>query len=185
MAENVFEQILKAVKAELENRLNKKIDDYNEIDAETGISLVEEEGLPVYSEFKDKLTTPWAIARYMKLNLDEKEMLEKVRDDLKELIPEQIDMVFVKRLSCEVQFTKKFEECVKRQLLIVKYYLDEDDNIQYKLTNNGSNFCWDISKAQLKALLGNKGFTSEKFVNISVSKKESKFKRWLRKILGL
>ena len=95
-----------------------------------------------------------------------------------------IEITFIKRLSCNVQFNNKFEEGVKRQVLIVKYYLDEDDRIQYKLTNTGSNACWDITKGQLKALLGNEIFISEKIIDPKYQKKTNLF-GWIKKKLGL
>ena len=172
-----MEQILKLVKDELTKVLNKPIDDMDVIPIEVTTDLLESEGLPVYSDFKDSLTTPWSIAKYIQLSIEEKDLIERVKKDLKD-IPSNIDMSFIKRLSCNIQFSKQYVEGAKHQILIIKYYLDEDDNIQYKLTNNGNNFCWDITKSQFLALLANEGFISEKLKETSLTpKKKSLFKR--------
>lgn len=179
-----FEELLKLLKDDFKKRLKlKSIDDITEIPFDTVKELLEEEDILIYSEFKDSLTTPWSVARYIKLYLEEKELIKQVEADLKKIVPDNIEFVFVKRLSCNVQFTNKFEEGVKRQTLIIKYYLDEDDRIQYKLTNNGSNGCWDITKGQLKALLNNEIIIAEKIIDPKF-KKKSLF-GWIKKKLGL
>ena len=182
-----FEEILDAVKKELKQRLKlKKIDDYDNIPFDTIKGLLEEDDILIYGEFKESLTTPWAVARYIKLYLEEKELIVTVTADINKFIPKNIEFVFIKHLSCNIQFMKTFEEGVKRQILIVKYYLDEDDRIQYKLTNAGSSFCWDVTKPQLKALLSNEIIINEKTIDTSLQpKKISAFKKWLKKILGL
>ena len=75
-----MEEILKLVKKELETKLIKEnIGDYDGVDVETAVDLLESEGLPVYTDFRDKLITPWAIAKYIQLSLEEKELIEKVK----------------------------------------------------------------------------------------------------------
>ena len=182
-----FEEILDLVKKEFKTRLKlKKIDDYDNVSFETIKELLEEDNILIYGEYKDSLTTPWSVARYIKLYLEEKELIKIVSEDIDKFIPKNIEYTFVKHLSCNVQFMKTFEEGVKRQILVIKYYLDEDDRIQYKLTNTGSTFCWDITKPQLKALLSNEIIINEKAIDTSLQpKKVSAFKKWLKKILGL
>lgn len=179
-----FEELLEVVKDELKKTLKlNEIDDYTEVSYDGIKELLDADDILIYSEFKDSLKTPWAVARYIKLYLEEKELIKRVQADLKN-ISDNIEITFIKRLSCNVQFNNKFEEGVKRQILIVKYYLDEDDRIQYKLTNTGSNACWDITKGQLKALLGNEIFISEKVIDPKYQKKTNLFSR-IKKKLGL
>lgn len=171
-------EVLSLVKKELEAKLNKKnIKDYDTVDIETAVDLLESEGLPVYSDFRDKLVSPWAIAKYIQLSLEEKELIEKVKKDLVEFVPDFIDIAFMKKFSCIVQLSRKFVEGEKQQAISLKYFLDDDDNIQYKITST-STWCWDISKRQLIALLKNEIMLPEG------SRKDWKIekKSWFRRI---
>lgn len=176
-----IEEILKLVKEDLAKRLNiKSINDYDPVSLETAKELLDDDNILIYNEFKDALISPWAIAKYMYLYIEEKELIKQVEEDLKNL-SDKIEYCFVKHLSCNVQFNNKFEEGIKKQVLIVKYYLDEDDKIQYKLTNAGNNACWDITKGQLKALLENEIIIPEK---VNKLKKKNIF-NWIKRKLGL
>lgn len=173
-----MEQILELVKNEFKTRLKlKELGDYDEIPFENIKELLEDEGVLIYGEFKESLKTPWSVARYIKLYLEEKELIEQVKMDLINL-PPRIEYCFVKHLSCNIQFTKEFEEGVKKQALVVKYYLDEDDKIQYKLTNANTASCWDITKAQLYALLANEIIIPEKINKI---KNKTGLFAWIKK----
>lgn len=175
------EEILELVKKDLARRLNiESIGDYDSVPFETAKDLLDEDDILIYGEFKDSLTSPWAIAKYMYLYTEEKELIKQVEEDLGNL-PPKIEYYFIKHLSCNIQFTPKFEEGVKKQALIVKYYLDEDDKIQYKLTNTGSNVCWDITKGQLKALLSSEVVIPEKAIKL---KPKNRLIRWIKKKLG-
>lgn len=175
------EEILELVKKDLAQRLNvESIGDYDPVPFETAKDLLDEDDILIYGEFKDSLTSPWAIAKYMYLYTEEKELIKQVEEDLNNL-PPKIEYYFIKHLSCNIQFTPKFEEGVKKQALIVKYYLDEDDKIQYKLTNAGSNVCWDITKGQLKALLSSEVVIPEKVIKL---KPKNRLIRWIKKKLG-
>lgn len=175
-----MEQILELVKNELKTILNKKaIKDYDNIDIETAINLLRNEGLPVYSEFKDKLNTPWAIAKYIELSIEEKDLIEKVKKDLEIFIPNTIDIAFMRKFSCIVQLSKKFVEGEKQQAITLKYVVDDDDNVQYKIAST-STWCWDISKRQLKALLQNEIMLPEGNIKSWKIEKKSWFKRLFR-----
>ena len=175
------EEILELVKKELAQRLNvESVGDYDSVPFEIAKDLLDEEDVLIYGEFKDSLTSPWAVAKYICLYIEEKELIKKVEADLNTL-PSNIEYFFIKHLSCNIQFTPKFEEGVKKQALIVKYYLDEDDKIQYKLTNAGSNVCWDIIKGQLKALLSSEVVIPEKVIKL---KPKNRLIRWIKKKLG-
>ena len=81
-----MEEILKLVKEELAKKLNKKsIADYDQIEVETAVDLLESEGLPVYSDFRANLTTPWSVAKYIQLSMEEKDLIKRVEKDLKEI----------------------------------------------------------------------------------------------------
>lgn len=179
-----MEEILDLVKKELANKLGvDKIEDFTNIDVEMAVSILEAEGLPVYTDLKPSLITPWSVARYIQLSIEEKELINKVQTDLKSFIPSNIDIAFMKKFSCIVQLSKTFIEGEKQQALCVKYFLDEDDKINYKLTTN-SVWNWDISKAQLKALLQNNYIIPENNISnwdIKVKSKKSWFKRIFKK----
>lgn len=156
-----MEKILQLVKDELKARLNKdQIEDLDPVEVDTAVEILEAEGLPVYSDFRANLTTPWAIAKYIQLSLEEEQLIEKIKVDLKKFIPENIDIAFMKKFSCAVQLSKTFVDGEKQQALTVKYFLDEDDIIHYKLITT-STWGWDISKEQLKALLLNEYIVPE------------------------
>lgn len=172
-----MKQILDLVKEELKNKLNlKDIEDYTEISIDNAVDILEAEGLPVYTEFKSNLTTPWSIAKYIKLSLDEQDLIKKVTEDFISFLPQNIDYIFLKKLSCTVQLSKTFIEGEKKQALTLKYFLDEDEKIQYKILST-STWGWDITKAQLKALLSNTGFISEKLSDTSVVQKTKWYNR--------
>lgn len=175
-----LEEILELVKKDLAKRLEvESIGDYDTIPFETAKALLEEDDILIYGEFKNSLNSPWAVAKYMYLYIEEKELIKQVEADLNTL-PSNIEYFFIKHLSCNIQFTPKFEEGVKKQALIVKYYLDEDDKIQYKLTNAGSTSCWDITKGQLKGLLASEVIIPEKVMKL---KPKNKLIRWIKKLL--
>ena len=177
MTQEEAKQVLDLVKKELCSKLNKtKLDDYDEIPMEAAEELLANEGLFIYSEYKDKLKSPWAVARYMALCTEEKELIERVKADLKDIIPDTVEEFFIKRLTCNIQFNKKFIEGAKKQSLTVNYFLDEDDVLHYKLVST-SLVGWDISKTQLHALLQNKGFFPEVFKEVSW------FKRFITKLM--
>ena len=178
-----MEKVLELVKKKKKKQLIKeKIEDFDNIDIKTATSLLESEGLPVYADFKDKLTTPWAIAKYIQLSIEEKELIEKVKTDIKELqLSDNIDIAFMKKFSCIVQFSKKFIEGEKQQAICLKYFLDEDGIVQYKIASN-SVWCWDISKRQLKALLQNEYFLPE---GNKQDWKIDKKKPWFKRIFNL
>ena len=178
-----MEKILQLVKDELKHRLNKEnIEDLDSIEIETAVEILEAEGLPVYSDFRANLTTPWAIAKYIQLSLEENQLIEKVKVDLKKFIPENIDIAFMKKFSCIVQLSKTFIEGEKQQALTVKYFLDEDDSIHYKLTTT-STWGWDISKDQLKALLKNEYIIPEN--NMNDWKIKPQHKSWIKRLFHL
>jgi hypothetical protein len=169
-------EILELVKKDLAKRLNKtEIQDFEEVPLDVAEEMLYEEGLPVLSDFKTQLVNPWAIAKYMALLVQEKTTITQVEEDLHDFIPDTVEIFFMRGLTCEVQFRKKFEEGVKQQCLTVKYFLDEDDKVQYKLVTKGP-WGWDITKAQLKALLSNSGFFGEK-LNDVVPQKTKWYKR--------
>lgn len=176
-----MQDILEAVKNELKSKLNKtEIDDYEEISVDMAVDILESEGLPVYSDYKANLISPWAIARYIQLSLEEKQLIEKVNDDLIKFIPEKIEIAFLKKFTCIVQLSKPFVEGEKRQVLALKYYLDEDENVCYKITSTGT-WCWDITKQQLAALLKNEIITSEIKKDWTINKKKHS---WLHKLFS-
>lgn len=170
-------EILELVKKDLAKRLNKEeLQDFDEVPFEVAEEMLYEEGLPVLSDFKKQLVNPWAIAKYMALLVQEKTTIARVEEDLHSFVPDNIESYFNRGLTCEIQFRKKAEDGVKQQGLTVKYFFDEDDKVQYKLATKGP-WGWDITKAQLKALLSNIGFIGEKLSDTPVVQKTKWYKR--------
>lgn len=173
-----LEEILELVKADLRRRLDKStIDDYEQIPFETVKALLADDDILIYGEFKDALVSPWAIAKYMYLYSEEAILLKQVEEDLSNLLPANIEYCFIKHLSCNIQFMHKFRDGFKKQVLIIKYYLDEDNKIQYKLTNAGNSSCWDITRNQLKALLASEILIPEKVIKLKL---KNKLIRWIK-----
>ena len=60
------EEILELVKKDLAQRLNvESVGDYDSVSFETVKDLLDEEDVLIYGEFKDSLTSPWAVAKYI------------------------------------------------------------------------------------------------------------------------
>lgn len=178
-------EVIELVKEELSKILKKDItNDFEEIEPKLAKVILENEGLPVYKDLEANLTTPWAVARYIQLSIEEKEFTEKVVKDLSTVLPDNIDILPVKGFTSTVQLTKQFVEGEKKQNLTVKYYMI-DDEFYYSIVGT-SPYGWDISKRQLASLLSNTTLLPEiiKADEFKLNKKKTK-KSWIKRILGL
>ena len=99
MTEADSKKVLDLVKKELSAKLNKELNDYDEIPVEVVEELLAEEDLFIYSEYKDKLKSPWAVARYMVLCTEEKELIDRVKKDLKGIIPDTVEEFFMEYMD--------------------------------------------------------------------------------------
>ena len=111
--------------------------------------------LEVLPTFKSQLKTPYSIAKYLSLVVQQKELTTRIDDTLKTLLDiNKISWVIHQNFTNTITFSKilgiNSEE--KPQGLLIKYRLDsETDKIIYTIA--AGNWGWDITPQQLKALL--------------------------------
>lgn len=108
-------------------------------------------------EYKAHLTTPFALAKYLRLLNEMEEITKKIEDELTLLLdPNKVEWIIYKDLTNRINFTKKLElnSDEKPQGLLVKYRMDPDTN-KFIYTILAGNWGWDLSKQQLKSLLEN------------------------------
>lgn len=178
-----FSDILKAVKNSLKKEFKITIkDEYSEtIPFSITESLLKEDNIPIFKEYIPELISPWGIAKYIFLYLENKEIVEKIKEDLNNLIPDSVDYnIHRDFFSCKVDLYKKNEYTDKQQWLTIKYFINEDDQICYAIVSN--RWSWDISKKQLKNLLNNEGIISEDLSKYNLTPKLSVFKKVVKHI---
>jgi len=109
-------------------------------------------------EFKNAMTTPFAIAKYLVLLVQQKEAIEKVKNVLDILLAQtKISYTIYEDFSNQICFTKELEinSEEKPQCLVLKYRIDqEQDKVVFILP--GNSWGWDINNTQLLAILTNK-----------------------------
>lgn len=120
-------------------------------------------------DFKNAMTTPFSIARYLILIVQQKEAIEKVKNTLEILLSgTKINYTIYEDFTNQICFTKDLEinSEEKPQCLILKYRIDkEEDKVIFVLP--GNNWGWDIDNTQLLAILTHKltsNYSNEKSV---------------------
>lgn len=153
--ENAMDPKLKedveSVKEELKKLSNgKKYGTFDTIEETLVDQLCKENELSPTKQFKDAMNTPFAIAKYINLQIQDDEMCKEVEKDLKMFLDDKkTNWVLHHDLSNEITFSKPQEEDKILEKLIVKYRKDPlTDRIIYSLYGN-----WDISKQNLKELV--------------------------------
>lgn len=151
---------------------------YSEIlSSEQVEEFLNNENIYIIKDNVNQIKSIWALAKYLCLIEQFDELLTLVTKDLNELLG---DINTIK-----IHINKDFSRTITlfnintNQYLDIKYSIDQDEKIYYKL--NFGKWGWDISKAQLKALCKNIGFQPENFINTSlepiIKQKSSWFKR--------
>ena len=111
--------------------------------------------LDVLPAFKSQLKTPYSIAKYLSLVMQQKELTARVEETFKALFDEsKISWVIHQNFTNTVTFSKilAINSDEKPQSLLIKYRLDsETDRLIYTIA--AGNWGWDITPQQLKALL--------------------------------
>lgn len=127
-------------------------------------------------DFKNAMVTPFAIARYLILVVQQKEATKKVKDVLDILLAQtKINYTIYEDFSNQICFTKELEvnSEEKPQCLILRYRIDKElDKVIFVLP--GNNWGWDIDNTQLLAILTHKltsTYSNEKSVQ-KVSKED-------------
>lgn len=157
--EKAIEPKLKA-DIELVQEELKKLSDGKEyktfdiIEPELIEKLCNENEIIVYPQFKDAMNTPFAIAKYLNLKAEAESLASEIDFDISTFIDkEKVDWVVHKDLTNEITFTKKSNNRDETpQSLVIKYRKDAlTGKTIYSIKSN--NWCWDISKSNLKALV--------------------------------
>jgi hypothetical protein len=108
------------------------------------------------TSFLKQMTTPYALAKYILLKLEEKDLIKRIEEDLeRNLDKEKIEWTIYRDLSKQIIFTKKraINDDTKPQNLLIKYSVDEEDKITYTIVSG--KWGWTLSIFQLKGLLEN------------------------------
>lgn len=127
------------------------------IDNKDVLTLLERDNIEVDSKFLSSLITPYAIAKFILLKVQEKGIIQRIEEALETYLdPTKIEWTIYKDFSNQIMFNNKPEinSEEKPQNLLVKYRVDkETDKIIYSICSG--NWGWDLSINQLKALLEN------------------------------
>lgn len=157
--EKAIEPKLKADIELVQEELNKLSDGkeyktFDIIEPELIEKLCNENEIIVYPQFKDAMNTPFAIAKYLNLKAEAESLASEIDFDINTFIDkEKVDWVVHKDLTNEITFTKKSNDRDEMpQSLVIKYRKDAlTGKTIYSVKSN--NWCWDISKNNLKALV--------------------------------
>lgn len=127
------------------------------IDNKDVLTLLERDSIEVDSKFLSSLITPYAIAKFILLKVQEKDIIQRIEENLEvHLDKTKIDWTIYKDFSNQIIFNNKPEinSEEKPQNLLIKYRIDkETDKIIYSICSG--NWGWDLSINQLKTLLEN------------------------------
>lgn len=127
------------------------------IDNKDVLTLLERDNIEVDSKFLSSLITPYAIAKFILLKVQEKGIIQRIEEALEAYLDHtKIEWTIYKDFSNQIMFNNKPEinSEEKPQNLLVKYRIDkETDKIIYSIYSG--NWGWDLSINQLKALLEN------------------------------
>lgn len=127
------------------------------VDNKDVLTLLERDSIEVDSKFLSSLITPYAIAKFILLKVQEKDIIQRIEENLEvHLDKTKIDWTIYKDFSNQIIFNNKPEinSEEKPQNLLIKYRIDkETDKIIYSICSG--NWGWDLSINQLKALLEN------------------------------
>lgn len=142
------------------------------IDNKDVLTLLERDNIEVDSKFLSSLITPYAIAKFILLKVQEKGIIQRIEEALETYLDStKIEWTIYRDFSNQIMFNNKPEinSEEKPQNLLVKYRVDkETDKIIYSICSG--NWGWDLSITQLKALLENTTISKTISEPISVNK---------------
>ena len=162
--EDMLSEDLKKILAEVKSELCTLNSDLKELDALTELDKVivekffEKNDITILPQFKEQLTTPFAITKYLSLTVQQNALVNQIETALQSLLStEKVTWLIHKDFSNTITFTKVLpvnsEE--KPQSLLVKYRLDPENDEKIIYTIAAGNWGWDIDELQLKGLLEN------------------------------
>lgn len=127
---------------------------FDRLEPELVEKLCKENDIIVYPQFKDAMDTPFAIAKYLNLKSEAESLASEIDFDISTFVDkEKVEWVVHKDLTNEITFSKKmYDRDDVPQRLTVKFRKDAlTGKTIYSIKSN--NWCWDISKNNLKALV--------------------------------
>lgn len=156
--EKVIEPELKhnieLVQQELKAIGGKEYRTFDIVEPEIIDKLCKENDLIVHQPFKDAMDTPFAVAKYLSLKSEAESLANEINFDLDTFLDkEKVDWVVHTDLTNEITFSKKQNDVDEMpQRLTIKFRKDSlTGKIIYSIKSN--NWCWEISKNNLKALV--------------------------------
>ena len=141
------------------------------IDEKIVSDYLHDNNIYIYTEYKTKINTPFAIMQYVTLYSDETSQLKKADEFLKKYVDPNYEYYFVKNFTNSILFTQKN---TRNTLKVLYNYNIDDDNFNfYLIGGNGKNF--PVSIEIIKALLTNSNVNEIKTIpnclpNVSKSK---------------
>ena len=145
---------------ELKPYVGKELTILEELSNENVENFLTDNNIPVYQEFKDKLTTPFAIMRYLSLFDEQEELTKKLDVYLAANKDESFDYFILKQFKNEIIFHVEN----KGELKVKYVYNQEDDKFNFYLIGNTRGF--PISFVDIKMLLTSK-ISTENLPNVN------------------
>lgn len=143
--------------------VTEELTSFSELNPEVVAEFCENNNIIILPEFKEALNTPYALAKYIMLSIDQTEVIKKIDAELAvKLDAEKVKYIIYKNFSNQIAFEKviPLNSDEKPQQLLVKYRIDQETNkIVYSIL--GGHWGWDITINQLKALLENQTIIGE------------------------
>lgn len=136
-----------------------------ELDDDIVKEFLNDNEVPLYIDFKDKIKTPFAIMRYLSLFDEQEDLTKKLDIYLSANKSDEFEYFILKQFKNEIIFRVKN----KGELKVRYVYNQEDDNFNFYLVGNTSNF--PISFVDIKMLLTGK-ISNENLPNVSINDKD-------------
>ncbi len=137
--------------------VTEELTSFSELNPDVVAEFCENNNIIILPEFKEALNTPYALAKYIMLSIDQTEVIKKIDTELAvKLDAEKVKYIIYKNFSNQIAFEKviPLNSDEKPQQLLVKYRIDQETNkIVYSIL--GGHWGWDVTINQLKALLEN------------------------------
>lgn len=143
--------------------VTEELTSFSELNPDVVTEFCENNNIIILPEFKEALNTPYALAKYIMLSIDQTEVIKKIDAELAvKLDAEKVKYIIYKNFSNQIAFEKviPLNSDEKPQQLLVKYRIDQETNkIVYSIL--GGHWGWDVTINQLKALLENQTIIGE------------------------
>lgn len=150
--DDTMRKYVEIVKKDLKDTLDGNWDTFETLTDTQVHNYLFMSGLTVPDQFKKAMTTPFAIAKFLMLKIEQDNLVKEILVDLNGFLDsDKIGWIVHEDFSSEITFYPKTTKIDTAQpTLVVKYKKDDEDHISYALKSTRS---WPISKKNLKALL--------------------------------